>query len=530
MATRDRSLAEVMRQAVLACRRGEWLSAEGMCRYVLDASPHHPQAQELLAELCFLQGRLNDALEGYERVLARRPHDPGTLYNHGVVQSALGRHEAALASFEAALAQRPRDAAALIFRGNSLAALGRPDEALASYDRALALEPSHPDALAHRGAALAALGRHEQAIQSYERALRLDPRRADAHYNRGNALRALERDAEALAAYDAALALEPGHADAHWNRAWALLALGDYERGLPEYEWRWKSTQWASPPQRSGAPRWLGDSDPAGRTILVLSEQGIGDTLQFVRYVPLLAARGARVVLELPRSLARLCAPYRERAQIVLEDEPVPAHDLQCPMASLPLAMRTALDGVPAGAPYLGADPELAAAWARRLGPRTRSRRVGLVWAGNPRQRSEPRRGVGLAACLPLLGVPGIEWVSLQVGARAADLAELPGHGIADLSAQLTDFAETAAAIANLDLVISSDTAVAHLAGAMGKPVWILLMFAADWRWLRGRADSPWYPSARLFRQSAPGDWEGVIARVQAALSEQPRGVQPCSR
>lgn len=554
MPRRDRSSAEAMRQAALCYRRGEWLSAEGIVRYLLETSPDHAEALQLLAELCFAQGRLQEALDGYDRALRSRPRDADSLYNRGVVLNALGRHEDALQSFDAALEMRAHDAAALMNRGNALQSLGRfaaalhsfdqvlevdarnadahfnrgnallamarNHEALESFDRAIALQPNHPNALLNQGNALAALGRHAESLESCHRLLAFDPDRAEAHYNCGNALRALERDAEAVASYERALALDPGHADAHWNRAWALLSLGDYERGWPEHEWRWKSPRWVSPPQRSSAPRWLGESDPAGRTLLVLSEQGIGDTLMFLRYVPLLALRGARVLLELPRSLERLCAPFRKWAALVFDDEPLPPHELQCPMASLPLEFRTTLQTVPAQIPYLEADPALAAAWKATLAPASGAMHVGLVWAGNPKQGSESRRGVGLAPCLPLFDVPGVRWHSLQVGERGAELARLAPGAATDLSAGLTDFAETAAVIANLDLVLSTDTAVAHLAGAMGKPVWILLMFAADWRWLRGRDDSPWYPGARLFRQANPGDWSGVIGRVKAELAK----------
>jgi len=554
MPKRDRSTAEAMRQAALCYRRGEWLSAEGICRYVLETNSGHAEALHLLAELCFAQGRMTEALDGYDRVLQLRPQDADTLYNRGVVLSALGRHGEAIQSFDAALALRAGDAAALMNRGNALQALGRHAEAvqdfdrvlgieptnagahynrgnalhamqsnsaaLASYDRALTIQSDHVGALLNRGRVLAALGRHAEAIEGCEQALRHDAGNAEAHYNRGNALRALERDAEAVASYDQALALKPEHAEAHWNRAWALLSLGDYERGWPEHEWRWKSARWLAPPPRSAAPRWLGDSDPAQKPLFLQAEQGIGDTLMFLRYVPLLAARGARLLLELHRPLERLCAPFGKWAELVHEDGPVPAHDLQCPMASLPLAFRTTLATVAHAVPYLAAEPALVAAWTARFGSHPRALRVGLAWAGNPRQGSEPRRGIGLAPCLPLFEVPGVTWVSLQVGERAAELARFAPGAAADLSAELTDFAETAAAIANLDLVISTDTAVAHLAGAMGRPVWILLMFAADWRWLRGRDDSPWYPSARLFRQSRPGDWEGVIGRVKAELAQ----------
>ncbi|MGH8705237.1 MAG: tetratricopeptide repeat protein [Burkholderiales bacterium] len=550
---RDPALAAALRQAAECVAQRQWSTAEGICRFVLERQPEDFDALGLLAEACFAQSRSDEALRLYDRAVELRPRDALLRYNRATVLASLRRFADALAEYDCALAAGQRDAATHINRGNMLQALARYDEALRSFERALALAPANAgaqynranvlrllarheeavagydralalderlvEALLNRGIALGALGRHEEAVASHDRALALDPQCADAHFNRGNALRALARDEAALASYDRALALRPAHPDGHWNRAWALLALGDFERGFAEHEWRWQSTEALLPPQRSAAPRWLGDSDPAGRTVLLVSEQGIGDTLQFLRYVPLLAQQGAIVLLDLPRSLARLCEPYRRWARIIAEDEPILPHDLQCSMASLPLAFRTTLQTIPP-APYLTADPSLTVAWKTKLGRGSRGPRVGLVWAGNPRQKSEPRRGVGLELCRPLFEVPGVEWFSLQVGERAADLVQLPPGSITDLSGALGDFADTAAVIANLDLVISSDTAAAHLAGALGRPVWVLLMFAPDWRWLRGRSDSPWYPGARLFRQPQPGDWAGVIEQVKTALGQ----------
>jgi len=553
MARPDRANAEALRQARLCAQRGEWLSAEGICRYLLEANPADAAALLLLAELCFAQGRPAEALDAYDQILRDKPLDAGALYNRGVVLSALGRYQDALASFDRALTRHPRDVAALLNRGNALQslarfadaleafdavlqiepgnadarynrgnallALSRHEDAVAAFDAAIALRPNQIEALLNRGIALGALGRHVEALEAYRVVLTHDRSRAEAHYNAGNALRALERDADAVASYDAALALRPEYADAHWNRAWALLALGDYERGWPEHEWRSKSARWLAPPPRTSAPRWLGEAECADRTVMVLSEQGTGDTMQYLRFVPLLAARRARVALEIPRSLARLCEQLRKHATLVFDDEPLPPHDFYCPIASLPLAFRTTVNTIPREFPYLQADPALVAQWREPLGPPAGALRVGLVWAGNPKQGSETRRGIGLARCLPLFAVPRVRWYSLQVGERAPDLARLAPSAAVDLSSRLTDFAQTAAVIANLDLVITTDTAVAHLAGAMGKPVWIVLMFAADWRWLRGRDDSPWYPSARLFRQESPGDWGGVIDRVRTELA-----------
>ena len=525
MARPGRANARALRQASLCAQRGEWLSAEGICRYLLEAKPGDADALRLLAELCLAQRRPAEALAAYDEILRDQPRDAAALINRGNVLQSLARFADALEAFDAVLRIAPGSADARYNRGNALLAMGRHEEAIAAFDTAIALRPNQAQGLLNRGIALAALGRHADALEAYRVVLALDSHRTEAHYNAGNALRALERDADAVASYDAALALQPDHADAHWNRAWALLALGDYARGWLEHEWRSKSARWLAPPLRTSAPRWVGDSECADRDVLVLSEQGTGDTVQYLRYVPMLAARGARVALEIPRSLARLCEPLRKHAALVFEDEPLPPHDFYCPIASLPLAFRTTVQTVASDIPYIDADPGRVTQWREAFAPEAGALRVGLVWAGNPKQGSEARRGIGLAECLPLFAVPRVRWYSLQVGERASDLARLAPLAAVDLSPRLTDFAETAAAIANLDLVITTDTAVAHLAGAMGKPVWILLMFAPDWRWLRGRDDSPWYPSARLFRQRSPGDWGGVIERVKAELARSTEGL-----
>lgn len=508
-----------MRQAQDAWRAGQALSAEGICTFVLEQERTHAGALALLAEICFTQGRAEEALAHLDARLAADAGDVAALVNRGSVLDALGRRAEAFAAYERAIALDGRDVAAHFNRANLLQALERHGEALAGYDAALALQPAHADAWINRAHALRALGRFEAALQSCERALAIAPRRADAHYNHGNVLRALERDREALAAYERAIELQPAHVDAHWNRAWALLALGDCARGWPEFEWRWKTAEAAQEPQRFAQPQWRGEPEVAGKSLLVHTEQGIGDSIHFARYLPLAAARFSRVVCEVQPSLRRLFAQFAAHAHIVSVGEAPPACDLRCPLLSLPLAFGTALDSIPA-APYLQADAALAQDWAQRE-PRLRAPglKVGLVWAGNARQKSEPRRGIGLAPCAPLFDIRGVRWFSLQVGERAADLRGQAPDSMIDLSPGLEDFADTAAVMSQLDLVISTDTAAAHLAGALGRPVWMLLMHAPDWRWLRGRDDSPWYPSARLFRQARPGDWDGVIARVGAALA-----------
>ncbi|MGH7865084.1 MAG: tetratricopeptide repeat protein, partial [Candidatus Binataceae bacterium] len=477
------------------------LSAESICQFILESEPGRAEALELLAEICFIQDRFEEALVNYERAFALRRNDADIAYNLGTVQMELKRYSEALSSYDRAIEIEPRHAAALINRGNVLQMLGRyieavrnhdeallsepdnaeayfnranallalerHDEALASYERALAINARHGDALINRGNALSALNRHDEALASYEQAIAISPNRVDAHYDRGNALRTLARDAEAIASYDKAITIQPSHTDAHWNRAWALLALGDFERGWEEYEWRWR-TEYAKHEYRAfGKPLWTGTADSADKTVLIHTEQGLGDTLQFIRYVPLAAQRCGRVILEVQRPLLRICERFSQWAQLVPFGEPIASHDFQCPMLSLPLAFRTTPKTIPADVPYIFANPELVEKWRERLLAPPRAMKVGLVWAGNPRQKSEPRRAVGLKHCTPLFAVPDVRWFSLQVGERAANVQELAPGKITDLSAHLTDFAETAAAIANLDLVVTTDTAVAHLAGAM---------------------------------------------------------------
>jgi tetratricopeptide (TPR) repeat protein len=367
------------------------------------------------------------------------------------------------------------------------------------------------------GATLARLRRFEDAEALHRRAIALKPDFADAHYNLGVALQDQGRIEEGLASYEKAIALKPDFVDAHWNHAYLLLALGRYAEGWREHEWRWRRKE--QPPRSYPQPLWRGEPLD-GRTILLHAEQGMGDTVQFMRYVPLVATRGGRVLLQVPGPLFALAkAAFGDRVQVLADGDVLPAFDLHSPLLSLPLAFGTTLETIPAQVPYATADAATAARWRTRLGD-AKGLKVGLVWAGNPQHKNDRNRSIALDRLAPLFGAAGVRWFSLQVGERKADLARLPAGTIADLSDGLTDFAETAAAIANLDLLIAADTAAAHVAGALAKPVWVLLPFVPDWRWLVGRDDAPYYPTARLFRQPARDDWESVALRVRRALDE----------
>ncbi len=437
-------------------------------------------------------------------------------YNRGVALQESARLDEALAAYETAIALKPDLVEAHNNRGNVLAGLNRRDEALASYGRAIVLRPDFAEAHDNRGVTLYELGRYDEALASHERALTLKPDRPAALNNRANALHALKRHDEALASYGRAIALDPDYAEARWNEGLARLRLGDFRGGWSKYEWGWK-TGHRGMERRFAQPRWTGAEPLAGKTLLLHAEQGLGDAIQFARYAPLAAAAGARIVIEAHPSLAALLSGIPNVNAVVNRGRPLPAFDLHCPLLSLPLAFGTGLDTIPARVPYLDAPEARRARWKARL-PRAERMRVGLVWSG--RDRPDPGRSMALAQLAPLLDLPGVQFVSLQKDVRDSDEAALRARpGLLHLGQALADFADTAAVVEQLDLVISIDTAAAHLAGALGKPVWILLPFLADWRWLLDRDDSPWYPTARLFRQDGPQRWDAVVARVRDALA-----------
>jgi tetratricopeptide (TPR) repeat protein len=477
-----------------------------------------PEAHNNLGSALVRVGKCDEALASYMRAISLQPNYDEAFYNRGVVQQRLGRHQAAVFCFQQAIMLQPDYIEAHNQLGVSYAALKQFDEALAAYDKAAALDPDYDEPLYNRGVALQAMERHEEAVASYSQASALRQDHADALKNRGMVLQALGRRGEALADFDSAVALRPDHAQTHLSKAACLLQSGDLARGWPEYEWHLRLPELAASMRDFPQPRWLGEGAIAGKTILLYGEQGLGDTIQFSRFVPEVAARGARVVLEVQQSLVRLLASLPGAAEVVAHGDDLPQFDLHCPLPSLPFALRTTLDTLPAKS-YLAVDPELAAPWLQRVRVFP-SLRVGLVWAGTTSRGADARRSMAFATLGSLVDVRGVTFFSLQKDAAAAQLRQSQALRPHDFTGELTDFADTAALVEGLDLVISVDTSVAHLAGAMGKPVWVLLRFDADWRWLCDREDSPWYPTARLFRQTAPGDWDGVVSRVAAALRE----------
>ncbi len=456
-------------------------------------------------------GRLDEAIGCYRKALALRPDRVESLDNLAGALQSQGKSDEAQACYERALALWPDRVESLIGLGVVLRAQGRLKEAVARYRRALALSPDHPDAHNNLGIALIDLGCREEAITHHNKALALQPGRAELHYNLGSALQRQGLYAEAFACYGRALALKPNYARAHLNRSLALLLTGEFDEGWQEYEWRFAVARYD---RKFDQPLWSGEP-LGGRSILVHAEQGFGDSLQFVRYVSAVAERDGRVVLEVPEPLVRLARTVAGVSQVVARGDPLPAFDCHCPLLSLPRVFKTNLATIPNAVPYLAVPAEASAAWAERI-PTTPGLRVGVVWAGTT------VGAIDLRLLQPLWDLD-ISWFSLQLGERSGDISSLARVKIIDLSPWLTDFAETAAAVCRLDLIISVDTSVAHLAGALGRPTWLLLQYPPEWRWLLERDDSPWYPTARLFRQRQEGDWLEAVREVAAALAQIPR-------
>lgn len=513
---------------IIAVRAGRSTLAIDLFSQAVSADPNRAMAHNNLGLALQSCHRLEQALTSFDNALALDPNDADAHYMRSMVLGSLGRHDEALRSSARALVIRPGFVEALNSRGLALARQQRMTEALESFDQALAIKSDYAEAFNNRGNTLKLLNRLQEALASYEQALALQPEYADAEYNRGIVLSELAQTQMAIASYTRVLALNPDYAGAHWNLALCMLQSGDFSRGWIEHEWRWREAQMAAHKREFTQPLWLGDKSLAGKTVLLHAEGGLGDTLQFCRYVKRVAALDARVVLEVPPLLMTLLADLEGVQQVVCKGDRLPAFDFHCPLMSLPLAFRTEIPTIPADIPYLKAGADRVAVWQGRLGTRLKPR-IGLAWSGNLAHVNDRNRSLALSDLLPLID-DRAEWISLQKDVRPSDAAALNGcREIRHYGQLLNDFTDTAALVALVDLVITVDTSVAHLAGAMGKPVWILLPFSPDWRWLLGRDDSPWYPTARLFRQSARGDWAGAIAAVRDALAATPPNLHAAS-
>jgi Flp pilus assembly protein TadD len=465
------------------------------------------------------QGQLDAAIAAYRQAIALQPNFPEAHNNLGNALRGQCQLAEAISAFHRAITLKPNYAEAYCNLGIALRDQGQLDAAIAAYRQGIALLPNLPEVHNNLANALGEKGQLDEAVAVYRQALVMRPNFPEAHYGLGNALWENGRVEEAIAAYRQALVQKPDFPDAHVNIALALLARGDFLSGWEEYEWRLKGKDAPSLLRNFTQPRWDGGLLD-GRTLLLHAEQGFGDAIQFIRYLPWVIQRGGNIIIECQPELQRLFQRMVLDLPVIAKGRPLPAFEIHCPLSSLPRAFSTDLSNIPGTVPYLHADDNAVTIWQERLARVGDSLQVGLVWAGNPIHKNDRRRSLKLASLAPLAEVPGVRFISLQKCAAAAEARTAPeGMELIDVGDQLEDFADTAALLANLDLVITVDTAVAHLSGAMGKPVWTLVPFAPDFRWLLNRSDSPWYPTMRLFRQLRPGDWDSVIQKLAIELN-----------
>ena len=474
--------------------------------------PDHAQAYRARGRALQDLERLEEALSSYLHALEIDPDCAEDHTHLGDVQQHLLRFEDALASYSRALEIRPDYAHAYSSRGVALQELGRLEEALASQIRAIELSPQYAQAHCNRGNALVGLQRIDEALESYARAIEIKPNYAQAYCNRGNALRELNRLAEAVVEFDRAAEISPSFAEPHLGKAFAKLLCGEYPQGWLLYEWRWERETTRKKKKIFTQALWLGIENIQGKTILLHAEQGLGDSIQFCRYAKLLKELGARVLLEIPKPLTVLLSGLEHVDVLIEKGDPLPAFDYHCPLLSLPLAFKTELQSIPNASPYLFSTADRRKVWSERLGLKTKFR-VGLAWSGSIINKNGNHRSLALRDLMAHLPTD-IEYVSLQPQVRESDKAVLELSSIRYFGQQIDCFADTAALCDLVDMVLSIDTSVAHLAGAMGKPTWVLLPHAPDWRWLLNRTDSPWYPSLKLYRQNAQRRWEPLLETV----------------
>ncbi len=466
--------------------------------------------------------RTAEAIQSLDRAIRIRPDYAEAYYNKANVLHDLGHLNEALQSFDRAIELKPDYAGAFSNRGNTLQDLKRPQEALQSFDKAIAIKPSFADAHYNKGNALLELGRPDEALQCFDKAIQLDPQHAKAHCNKGHRLAELKRVDEAIRCYDAAIGIQPSMAEAHWNKSHCVLLKGDFAEGFQLYEWRKKRARptglWRCP-----QPEWTGKESLQGKTLLIHAEQGLGDTIQFCRYVLLAREKGAKVVFAVQDPLKRLLDRLGPDIEIVPLTGAPDAFDYHIALMSTPLAFGTTWSTCPAKVPYLYAEPQNVTKWRKRIG--SQGFKIGICWQGNKQAEVEVGRSIPLRQFEAIARLPNVRLISLQKNDGVEQLADLPpGMKMEtlgdDFDAGPDAFVDTAAAMECLDLVITSDTAVAHLAGALARPAWVALKYVPDWRWLLDRSDSAWYPTLRLFRQPKPDDWPGAFAAIETELPE----------
>jgi tetratricopeptide (TPR) repeat protein len=529
--------------------------AESMYMRSLEFLPDRPSTLLNLSLVQFEQGKIQDAKKSVERLILVDPDNAAALTQIGAIYLKLGlydlaiselgkaialdpsqfeaynvcgnalrelkRFDDAFASFERAISLNPGHAEAYSNSGNILNDLERFDEALVYYDKAIALNPDYVEAYYNRGNVLCELSQLDEALAYYDKAIALNPNYVEAHYNRGNVLFALSKIEEALACYNKAIALKPDYPEGRWGRSLRLLQIGDYHNGFREYEWRKRKGK-PTGARSYAKPLWSGKEDIAGKTILIHREQGLGDTIQFSRYIRLLEERGANVLFAPQKQLQRLLSGISDKCTIVGVDDALLDFAFHSPLLSLPLALNTTLNTIPDSVPYLKAEPERIKHWTSRLGGP--GFKIGICWQGS-KNEVDKGRSFSVNEFYGLSQIKGVRLISIHKGAGEAQLECLPGGMVvetlgADFDTGEQAFLDTAAIMNCCDLIITSDTAVAHLGGALAIPTWVALKYVPDWRWLLNREDSPWYPTMRLFRQKQQNDWRSVFEEIGKSLME----------
>jgi len=503
--------------ASIAGQRKDSLAALALFDQALAVKPDHAETLNNHGNVLRDLKRLDEALKSYDRALDIKPNYTDALTNRGNVLQDLKRYSEALMDYDRALAIRSDLADVLLFRGNALQKLDRYSDALQSYDLARKLNPNCVETLNNRGLALQKLNRPVEALACYDTALTIDARCVASINNRGLALFDLHRFADALDCYEQVLSINPQYNNAHWNESCVRLLTGDFKIGWAKYEWRWIKEPKLAMFRQFSKPHWLGKEALTDKTILLYTEQGLGDTIQFCRYAKQVAALGGKVILVVQPSLKTLLQNLEGVSMIFSLEETLPAFDYHCPLLSLPLACGTEVETID-GATYLYADQKKYEQWQTKFN-QSYPEKIGLVWQGSPLHSHDHNRSIPLEKFKDLVD-DHAEYCCLQKELLPSDQAILQSMPkVRFFGAELHDFSDTAALVACMDIVITVDTSVAHLAGAMGKEVWILLPFTPEWRWLLDRNDSPWYPSARLFRQPSIGDWDSVLAQVKLELT-----------
>lgn len=501
-------------------RAGRLESARQCYAQAIRQDPLHADAWHLMGVIEHAQGNLTRAIDCMERSLTLNPNNPTTRFNFGNAMRACGRLDAALSQYDAALGLNAHYTKAVIAKAVVLDELDRWDESLVGFSDALRLQDDSAIVFFNRGNGYRKRGHSAQALSDYERALAIQPGLTQALLNRGSIKYEQLQLLDAISDFDAAIRADPENAQAHFNKALTLLLMGDYANGLPLHEWRWKMPLEPGELRNFHQPLWLGQTSLIRKTILIHSEQGLGDCIQFVRYAQQLADLGAIVLLEVPIPLASLLRRAPGVQQVIRRGDPLPAFDVHCPLLSLPLALGTRLESIPTAPCYLKPDPTYLARWSGILGPRTSRLRIGLVWSGSTWHTNDQNRSIRLVKFLQFLPI-GPEYVSLQRDVRAYDQDTLAAAThIRHFGSDLSSFEDTSALCRLVDAVVTVDTCVAHLAGALGARTFLLLPHVPDWRWLLDRADTPWYPTMHLLRQANAGDWDGPLRLVALALDE----------